>query len=388
MSTIDRTAIARRQLETLRDPDQRIEAMLLGGLADEFVVFLSVLTRQECCTLTLEGGCHHAFHTREPRGRHLVLSIQARRDTTKSYQICFDGLVVSHEDKHLMAEILAQLISTIRKEVGDDALTEAHAIAVRRYYPTWDKRGEIEFAALKHHLMHDVELPSPEFLFPDFKQPHKERRAVERQLHDFVSYLKSLGVKQSEIEREAIFILNRFNDNLRSLQKLCAIVGLVPDPRNHETLRTIITRSTTYILRMHFATEDSVVRTSQLDYLMQFSDTFKDERTFINDEGVHNVMVEVLAQGKIQTLLQFLNEIAPTKATNDRRSMSKNVDRIHGMLADAFRLAMRQKRYGVAAALSQLNQVVIIEANADRAIELALLHRQPIALEWAHHLVT
>ena len=386
MSTINRTDIARRQLKTLRDSDQRIQAMLLGGLAEEFTGLLPELISEGRCTLSLEGGCFNAFHTPEPRGRHIVLSIQNIRDPETPHKVCFDGLVKARSDDMLMAKLLASLIASVQ-ESENRTVTEADAIAVRRYFPVWGNKGEVEFAALQHHLSHDTMLPSNEFLFPDFENPHRERRAADRYLHDFVSYLKSLGVGRSRIECVALILLNDYPESFQTLHKICAVVGLVSNPHSHQELQRLITKMTPTILRMHFATEDAVVRTQQLDFLMRFSDTFKDEDTFIKSNEVHQVFVEVLARGKIQTLLQFLNEVAPTGATDDKRSMNKNTQRISGMIAEAFRRAMLQERYGIAAALGQLNPALIAECNRDRAVELALLHRQPIALEWAHHLV-
>jgi|GEM_PF-2002802 hypothetical protein len=386
MSTIDRAAIARRQLEELEDTDERIEAMLLGGLAKELIALLPLLIRDGRCELAYTGGCQHTFHGEGLPGQHLQLHIKDTRDEHAYHKLCFDGLLRDHGNSGIAASFVQQLMEAKNRETHH-CYTEADAYAVRTCCAAWSFRGEIELLALVHALSNYSLLPVGAFIYPDESARNHMRLPAHQHLHQTRSELMRLGVKEDRIEQELLCVLSNCQENLKSLAKICAIAGAIQSQEGRESLRATITMITPLILRLHFNTRNQVVQAHQLSWLMKFSDCFHDFQTFFNNEDVMRVLIEQLAEGKVQTVLQFLNEIAPTGRTNTRRLMSTNTDRVLGLIPDAFALAMEQRRYGIAAALSQLPDARVSRQDTNRTLELAILHQQRITLEWAHQLI-
>jgi hypothetical protein len=385
MCTIDRAAIARRQLATLEDIDEQIEVMLLGELGLELLELLPTLISDQRCYFRTDWSSHSPAFFQEGEHSSPCLILHIRRKNSppgaSCFSVDFSGLLAQCGDTGKASELVKLMIGGRSHE-----WTPADALAVRRHYPVWSKRAEIERTTIFHYLSSTHGLMQEEVLCPEGTPYDLMRLPAQERLFETRDYLVKVGCKRQEIENEALHILQNKRDGLMSLDKVLALASLVESNEGQITLRKTMTQMTPDLLHLHFKSSRQVVQSGHLQKLMKFSDYFKNARTFMVPE-ILEVLIEQLSHGKIQTVLQFFNELAPTKRVGTNHLLSRSADRTIALMPDAYMHAMEGKRFGVAAALAQLPNSGIHHKDARDALELAILHEQPIALEWVHQLI-
>jgi len=377
------SAIAKRRLAEIVDPGERIDLMLKNELGEEFLEELPLLIEKGYCSFMVHNSACRFFAddsvTEVQPGLHLWLMV---RMENREFHINYDGLMLQFGNTRVAAKLTEQIVlQHFDTEPISWKVTDADIYAMRGHYSGSGTHALIEEAGFCAVLCTPQALDLALQMLPEARDLHGVQ--AEHKLQGVADYLRSLpGGDFSDI---AILVQKVFseagNGSLYNLEKVVALAGMIQND-DPGLVREVLQSQREAILRLHFETPAQFVRSTNLRWLLKHG--LIDEAEAMSTNGsVARLLTEFLSKGMLSAVLQFLHLVKVQHHHKSRMAARQAKELVALLLPDAFCLAMKEKRYGVAAAIGQF--VVTSEISHDdrlRAVEMAIAHDQQMVLDW------
>jgi hypothetical protein len=411
------TAMAQRALADLTDPSDKLHLIVTAMLVHELIEMLPQLIKQGCCRFEDGARDRGAFaHTEGPSSQHLYTQLRIDLDG-ESHRINFNGLMIRFggDEDEKAAEIVQAILE--QKFSGFDAsesreglsaetfdtvtfhkvpITRADINAMRTYCPKAPLRIRVEIAGFYWALGWGKGIEGALRILPS-PPPESQRVQASQRLTPVVEHLQelveTLTISALADSRRVKKMISSLLDDLgvaHSLDKLVAIAGAHKlFVRDEKELNDAIWKNMEGILNMHFGHHESqgpCVPLSHIDWLIRQGDllaNYADRSSGEVRDKVDAVLAHQLSLGKAAAVFHFVRTYLRNFG-DDRKDANYALKCMAQDLAHkALEEAMRERRYGIAAAIAQsFSQITVAERN--HALDMAILSDQRITMQWAH----
>jgi len=388
---MNRQEIAVQLLRNTTDPEERVSIMIKARLGEQLIAELPALIESGMpIRFGLYSSPANDFNDVGPgkteesesiNGLYLWLFLG------KNSSVHFAGLINVFGDRLKAAEIVEKLL----RRCSPDALREGELLAARAYLSGTELHRHVELCALGNLLRGPVAVSlATRMLLREVRDRAKETGHAERLLlahtpvedwlMPLVVYLADIGVEQDAINQMILSVLSE-EKNLCTLEKVVSLVGSYHDHNDKGALANVLNKQGATILRLQFKCKSDVVLTKHLAFLVGRGFKFHGDVQAITD-----VFVDEISRGNVSTVLHHLLLFVverPSRRAGRHPAQIEAGAIVARYLPAAFKKAMSEERYGVAAALAQLDLgKVTTPEEAMRAIQLAIVMGQPIRLDW------
>lgn len=386
---MDRKEMARRRLAEVTDLEDRLRLVMVAELGPELVGMLPNLIERGACSFEVYNTPCPTFAVDgiQPDNSCLYVWLEIHLGN-QHVSVNFAGLMKQLNVDGL-AGSMVELI--IRKKFGGGdystalnvQMNAADVFALRSHYPSSILRDRIELSAIYHALKGPVAVGVALGLLPEEHSTH--RIPAEQQLVPIVEHFRSVGVEQIIID-QMIEMLFQDTDTLVSLDKVVALAAIHRSSATRHT-ETVLRSQLRHILALHFMGNSPFEPSSNLSWLIEHGLVHRD---ILNTHGhersqFDDALVAELSRGRLTAVHQFLFTFITSRERKriDRRAAQDSIAIIQALLPRAFKAAMEAKDYGHAAAIGQIANDISADDRL-RALELAVIHDQPIRVEWAY----